>query len=253
MGKNSSASLPVALRVQRWAGRLSFLPIAFCLIVLFRYSARYAIRNKRAIEEQFQNIRKRGKPLLICGNHLTLIDSLLLLWAFAPPWKYLACYRSFAWNFPATENAKKKWTWRCITFLNKCILVDRAAPVQVQEKFLSTVSLLLEQGEYCMIFPEGTRSRSGRLSRENLTYGVGKILQKIPDCEVLCAYLRGDGQEQYSDFPKKGERFSLSLRLIRPSTQEKGLRAARDLAEKIHTTLCDMEEEYFYEHRKRHC
>ena len=60
-----------------------------------------------------------------------------------------------------------------------------------------------------MIFPEGTRSRTGRIDTENFSYGAGRLIEHIPECQVLCIYLRGDKQNTYSSIPKFNDRLSI--------------------------------------------
>ena len=96
-----------------------------------------------------------------------------------------------------------------------------------------------------MVFPEGTRSRSGRIEPKAGTYGVGKILQKMPNTRVLCFYLRGQNQRKFSFFPKKNEIFTGVMKEIKPTTEKKGLRGMKDISEQIINELHQMEQDYF--------
>ena len=96
-----------------------------------------------------------------------------------------------------------------------------------------------------MIFPEGTRSRSGRINMQEFPYGVGRLVCNIPNCRVMTIYLRGDGQKTFSNFPRHGETFTLTAEECRPKTVLKGLRAQRDCAGQIIAYLAKMEKEYF--------
>ena len=81
-----------------------------------------------------------------------------------------------------------------------------------------------------MIFPEGGRSRTGRVEPDSATYDVGRLIRSVPGCRVLCVYMRGEAQRAYSDIPARGERFRLSLCEIEPKSGHTGLRASRDVA-----------------------
>ena len=52
----------------------------------------------------------------------------------------------------------------------------------------------------------------------------GRIVSSVPGCRVLCVYLRGEGQEVYSDAPAVGERFHVELCCIEPKSDAKGIR-----------------------------
>ncbi len=75
--------------------------------------------------------------------------------------------------------------------------------------------------------------------------GVGRLCRSVPECRVLCVYLRGDQQESYSGIPIRGERFRGSVSVIEPKTDHQGLRASRDIARQISARLAEMEQEYF--------
>ena len=73
-----------------------------------------------------------------------------------------------------------------------------------------------------LIFPEGGRSRVGRVDTENFMYGVGRMLQEAPQARVLCVFARGVGQRVYSNYPKAGEAFVVRMKPIAPTTTVQG-------------------------------
>ena len=103
---------------------------------------------------------------------------------------------------------------------------------------------VLASGEAVLIFPEGGRSRSGRVEVESAAVGVGRILRQVPDCRVLCVYLRGVQQRSFSALPVRGDRFRVALAEIEPKTDEAGLRGTRDLARQVVARLAAMEREH---------
>jgi len=210
---------------------------------------RYRVEHMGEVRKKYRElVGKHHRATLICPNHLTYIDSIIILWAFAPWWRYLKDFSYFSWNIPEKRNYFDEKFKRVFCYIGKCIPVLRQAPKEETQKTLNTLVYLLSKGDCLTIFPEGTRSRSGTIETENVTYGVGTILQKIPDADVLCVYLRGKGQKTYSTYPKKGERFYIDFDLIKPRTELKGLRGARDLSTKVIQHLSTMEHDYFENH-----
>lgn len=236
---------PPRLKLQKLLGRLFLLPFGMLIVAALKFYFRYSIRDLGHIRQQFRDVVGLNKPLIICPNHLTMIDSLVIMWALASMPYYFWDYKLFAWNIPAIENYKDKPSWRLIAYLGKCIPIDRAGSNEHKDLILATLSYLLRSGEVCMIFPEGTRSRTGRIQPEQVSYGVGRIIQSVPDCHVLCVYSRGLQQETYSIFPKKREEFYIKMELIKPSSENTGRRAARDYAQQIINKLFTMEQAYF--------
>ena len=229
---------------QRFVGHLCLLPLGFLIILLLRFRGRYKLKHHRQLRKRFKEVVASGDPILICPNHLTLIDSVILLWAFGSiPW-YLFHYRCFAWNVPAVENVKSKVSWRFITYISKCVLIDRSGGTEYRNLILADIRKCLRRGDIFMVFPEGTRSRSGLVQVDNVIYGVGRIIQGVPGIKVLCVYIRGDEQDRYSAFPKKGERIGIELEMIAPTSANKGLRAVRDYSRQVIGKLKEMEDRY---------
>jgi len=234
-----------ALRVQRLVGWLLLLPFAGFLVFLMRWFRGYRIADRERLRREFKAITADKGPLLICANHLTFIDSALMLWAFGSnPWYFLH-FRAFSWNLPAGDFFKKKFYFRVVAFLNKCIFIHRDGSKQHKDSILGMCRYLLSRGEIVSVFPEGRRSRSGRFDREKITFGVGKVLSTIPGCRVLCVYLRGDKQVGYSDYPAKDSVFHVTTKVIRPATSATGRQAYFELVSEIADAIEGMETAYF--------
>ena len=218
----------------------------YAVLGWMRWGRRYRIHELARVRARFtQLLRQDSTPMVICANHLTLIDSFLIIWALSPGWKCLLNSARFAWNLPERRNFYNNLLLRTLCYLGKCIPVVRRGPREETKRVLDRVGYLLELGQTIMIFPEGGRSRTGRVDKDNAAYGVGTILQETPDARVLCVYLRGRRQDQYSDFPVKGEEFRVELRMLNPHSDHHGLRGARDIATQIVQNLVEMEECHF--------
>ena len=208
----------------------------------------------KRVRREFRAVSAEPGPVLICANHLTMIDSVIMMWAFAGPWTYWCAFSRLCWNVPARENFAHSFWQRWVTYLAKCLPIDRQGSREHLDGIFENLRELLRAGEYVMLFPEGTRSRTGRFRADEITYGVGRLVQAVPECRVLCVYLRGARQDGHSDLPVRGETFFLDLRLIAPDAlaaadlandASGGLRVARDVSRCIATELERMEGKYF--------
>lgn len=240
----------ISLRIQEFLARLS-LPLLYPVyVLLLRYVLAYRIPGLGELRRRIRKTLGRDRrPLLICPNHLTMIDSIILMWALTPWWHAFRDARFFPWNTPEKTNYSHIPALRFVTYLGKCIAVVRQAPKARTKIFLSKLRALLVRGQSLMIFPEGTRSRDGRVDTRNFAYGVGKILTDLKQVgaqpRVLCLYLRGLRQNTYSTIPRKGETFYLDFRLMEPETEHRGLRAQREISRQIVQTLAEMESRFF--------
>ncbi len=233
------------LRVQRALSHLSFpvlVPLGWHLLFV---NHRYRFSGIEETRRVFAQALETGRPTIVCANHLTIIDSVLLYHALASPLKMFSNFRCFQWNVPAAENFKNTFQRSLLTYLIKCVPIHRQGSREHKQHVLETLRWLLARGEVVTIFPEGTRSRSGRFDHENLAYGVGEILARLPDAQVVCVYLRGEMQHTFSYVPADGDRIDVTASILEPRTQATGMRAARDLTRQIGSRLAEMEAAYF--------
>jgi 1-acyl-sn-glycerol-3-phosphate acyltransferase len=238
----------VGLRVQEAVSQ-ALIPLTYHALRTWMRWQGYRMADLRAAREAFdaEAGRERG-PLLICANHLTLIDSLFIQWAMSSAWRLMVRPDLFTWNLPDRQNISKRWWMRLLGYVGKCVPVIRKATPEETRRTLDRVAFLLSRGQSVLVFPEGGRSRVGRVDTESFSYGVGRMLQETPAARVLCVFLRGRGQAAYSDYPRRDETFVVRFRRIAPATSSQGLRGARDLATQIVRQLSEMENEAF-EHR----
>lgn len=193
-------------------------------------------------------MKAQQRPILICPNHITYIDSLLLAWAFGSVSYFICHFNHLPWNLAKEQNVHQRWLYRLVCFVGKCLLIPqdntRAKAV------LNQASSLLAKQEAVLVFPEGTRGQSERIEPENTVYGVGQLLLAQKNPQVLVVYLRGRSQSQRSVFPKTGEVFDMLMQTITPITDKEGRRAARDLSRQVIDALIGLEQHYFDNQQK---
>lgn len=235
----------IALGVQRTVAHVLF-PLLGPLIVLGMHIRGYRIEQGAELRRRFRELTKghRG-PVLVCSNHMTEVDSALLVWALAPTWTYLIRFHRLPWNIPEWKKINRNIGLRFICYLGKCVPIVRDGPPEEKRESLARLEYLLRRGESVAIFPEGARSRTGKLDMENFGYGTGQLWTRAPDARVLCVYLRGREQHTYGTVPVKGDRFYTEIELVDVQTEHRGLRAARDVTCQVMNTLQEMEERYF--------
>ena len=234
------------LRLQRTIGLLSFPLLGCAVIVLLRFVMGYRIPNLYQVRRRVKELlQEESGPLLICANHLTLVDSAIIEWALASNWTYLRHFRLFPWSVPERRHYWKNVLLRLVCYFGKCVPVVRGGPPEQTKLILEKLRYLLKDGESLFIFPEGTRSRAGLVETKNHAYGVGRLLTEVEGVRVLCVYLRGHHQERFSSLPRRREVFYSDVELIAPRSAYKGLRAARDISTQIVEKLSEMEQKYF--------
>jgi len=236
----------LSLRLQHYTGWITFPVWGTALIAALRFFGRYRIPEIRQIRKTFKELKKQAEgPILICSNHLTKIDSAVLNWSFASVWSYMRSFKVFSWNLPERANFYHNRLLRIVCYLASCVPIDRGGSREAVKKSLDKVAYLLKKGHPVTIFPEGGRSRTGRIDLERFTYGVGRLVNQVKDCNVLCVYLRGHTQENYSEIPPRGSQFYLNMELIKPKSEHSGLKATKDVANQIIEKLVHMEQNYF--------
>ncbi len=234
------------LALQLGVARLLSPLTTFAVVGLLRLWLRLRVKNIREARRVYRELMAPGSgPLLICANHLTMIDSALIAWALAPPAWYVVHFAALPWNVPERRNFASTPLMKVLAYVYKCLPIVRGGAREEVAGTLARFSHLLSKGEVGLIFPEGGRSRSGRVDVDDAAWGVGRIVKNLPRCRVLCVYVRGEQQDSYSDVPTRGDRLYVSLSVLEPKSDHAGLRGSRDVARQIVTQLADMEREYF--------
>lgn len=234
------------LRLQILLGQLAAFvlgPLYFLVIRLLGYRIRELSALRRRCAREFNAYKG---PWIFCANHLTMIDSAIIAYAVLPLSRQLFQYRRLPWNLPERDNFYGNPLLVILCYLMKCIPVQRGGSREKMAEVLEKCTYLLKHGHTLLIFPEGGRSRTGRIDRENFSYGVGRFVQDIENCKLMCFYLRGDGQSAYGTIPRYRERFTVMMETFVPERLESGgLRAQRSYAAQIVGRLAEMEETYF--------
>ena len=215
-------------------------------VLVMRFYFRYRIADVKRIRASYRRIRAESKaPLLVCANHLTMVDSFLIAWALGSGVYWLRHPDELPWNTPERTKFGRTRLQRLLIFVAKCIPITRGGAREDVGEVLERVKYLLARGETACIFPEAGRSRSGRVEENAAAWGVGRIVGAIPGCRVLCVYQRGRRQTTWGDWPASGDTLDVSLACIEPKSDARGVRRSRDLAQQIVRQLMRMEEEYF--------
>jgi 1-acyl-sn-glycerol-3-phosphate acyltransferase len=218
----------------------------FAGALLLRGWLRLRFEGIGELRRAFRRFRSTSDaPLLVCGNHLTMIDSALIAYALGSPAWYLLHFSSLPWNVP-DRNVFASGAWqRALTYVYKCLPIERGGSRSQVADTIGRFTHLLRNGEVGLIFPEGGRSRSGRVDTENAAYGVGRIVRAVPSCRVLCVYLRGDAQHEYSGMPARGDRIRARIAWIEPKSDLRGLRGSLDVSRQILARIAELEREHF--------
>lgn len=243
-------SLPATTRfnlfLQREVGRLWLVVWVPTAIFVLSVVMGYRIRGVRDLRKRFRRlVRETDKPILICPNHLTMVDSALVTWALGGPWWLVFHYRWVPWNLPEYHNFASVWVSRIAAWATKCIPIVRGGERAQVSQVLKRIQHVVSRGDTAIIFAEGGRSRTGRIQTETIAHGLGRIVNSIPDCRALCVYLRGDRQDRWSTIPKRGDTFYVDFEVFRPESENSGMRRSRDFAVQIADKLVQLEEKYF--------
>jgi len=174
-----------------------------------------------------------------------MVDSIVQSAVFNSLWGYMKNYHSLPWNLPEKKNFYNKLHFRIICYLGKCIPVSRGVSSNEGKKLMHKMLYVLSKGDVLSIFPEGKRSRSGKVDDQDFSYGIGQILNECDGARVICLYMRGKNHGGFANYPTKGEDFYLKMEMIRPSSSLKGLRKVRDYSTQVIKKLVAMEEEFF--------
>lgn len=231
-----------ALDRQRHVTRWLTPPLASALVLAMRWGMGWRIDGGAALRREVRRLRRdRSAPLLVCPNHLTMADSALVAWALASPLDLFRHGDALPWNVPERDVFAASRPTRALAWLTRCLPISRGGDRDAIARVLVRLRHLLARGETVLVFPEGRRSRTGRIEVDANTYGVGRLVTSLPRCRVLCVYLRGERQHAHSTLPARGERFRVRFRVIEPRATRAGLRGSVEVSRQILSCLDELE------------
>jgi len=236
-----------ALQLQRWISRVNSPWFIGFFYFLLQVWAGYSCPDLKQFRKRVRDLLNQAgdRPLIICANHLTMIDSMIINWLMFGYVDYLRHWRLMPWNMPEIRNFAANIPLRIMCYLGKSLYVERGGTLAQRRLTVEKFRQLLEWRELICIFPEGTRSRTGRIRGSPPTYSVGELCQLLPEAQVLCVYVRGYGQQTWGHVPKRGERFAIEIDLMVPATPHSGRRGAKDIAIQIMEKLGTMEDHFW--------
>jgi 1-acyl-sn-glycerol-3-phosphate acyltransferase len=244
LGRGQRRALELQLAVAR-ASALVWVPL---IVALMRFGLGWRVIDAAAARRRYREIVGEGDaPVLVCANHLTLLDSAVIAWALGSPWWYLRRFSMLPWNVPERRNFASSLASRILVYVMKCVPIVRGSDRREVAAVLDRLGYLLARGEAVLIFPEGGRSRTGRVEIESAAYGVGRIANELPGCRVVCVYLRGEAQATFGDLPPRGERFRVQVDAIEPRPQHAGVRGSVEVSRQILAHLAELERRHFGE------
>lgn len=239
------------VRAREFLSYLFFIPVAYTIKVLLERVGRYEVEDWAATRAEYERIvedaERDARPILFCANHLTFIDSIIIFWIFNPVWRYVLKYDRIFWNVPAGDVFAKIWYLHWLFRLNKCVFIYRDESAAHKTKVMQQLRSILEAGSSLLLFPEGRRSRSGRVETAKLTTGAARLALSYPEAKLVCVYSRADRQAAFSNYPPRRSRFSLQLEEIEVAPflalpEREGQIA---LTQAIGARLAHMEERHF--------
>ncbi|MGY1711528.1 lysophospholipid acyltransferase family protein [Geodermatophilus sp. SYSU D00758] len=204
-----------------------YLLVRFLLRPLFRVALRMRVTGS-------EHVPPTG-PVILASNHLSFIDSMVIPLAAPRRVHYLAKAEYF------TSPGVGGWLTRTLFTALGAMPVERQTHRAAQEA-LDTALRVLRDGEGFGIYPEGTRSRDGRLARGKT--GVA-WLALTADCPVVPVAVAGTDRVQPVDsrWPRPHR---VSVTFGRPLTfpEHRGMagngRARRAVTDEIMLAIADL-------------
>lgn len=124
------------------------------------------------------------KQFIIIANHTSHMDTVCLMSAI--PHSKIISVRPIS----AIDYFGKSKIQACLSnFFINSLLVDRKLTLNVREQFVGKILEALDEGYSIIIYPEGTRSKTGNI--QDLKFGISYILQERPYIHYIPTYLKG--------------------------------------------------------------
>ena len=123
------------------------------------------------------------KPLIIISNHQSMWDIPTLIWKFRAHRPKFVAKKSLAKNIPSISYNLK---------YGGSVSIDRKNPKEAVSKIIEFAKNVKKNNFAVCIFPEGTRSRDGKLKPFKIK-GVSAILEEIPEALIVPVAIKNTG------------------------------------------------------------
>jgi 1-acyl-sn-glycerol-3-phosphate acyltransferase len=135
---------------------------------------------------KFRGIEKipDGRPVIIVSNHQSMFDIPAVVWGFRKCYPRFISKISLAKNLPSISHNLKH---------GKSALIDRENGIQSVKEILKLGKLIQSTNQAACIFPEGTRSKTGKV-KKFMTAGVNTLLRAAPSAVIVPFVIDGHSQ-----------------------------------------------------------
>ena len=179
-------------------GRLKVMSIYYALMQFGLYIVGSSIKVKGR-----EHLPPKGRPLIVASNHQSLYDIPALGNIFSYRDVEFVAKSSLGKNIPAVSfNLRKGYS----------ALIDREKGGQSVRAIFALGKYMEESKIAVCVFPEGTRSRSGKV-QQFMPAGIGTLLRSSPTALVLPIALKGHSQliSKSTAFVKIGQKLEYTI------------------------------------------
>ncbi len=150
----------------------------------------FVILGARIRFEGFKKI-PQGKPLIIISNHQSQWDIPPIVWGFRNHYPKFISKKELGKGIPSISYNLRK---------GGSALIDRQNRSQAIKEIIKLGRHIEKNNYSACIFPEGTRSRDGKVKRFK-TGGLGTLLKTAPSAVVIPFAVDGNYRLQGNGFP----------------------------------------------------
>ena len=124
------------------------------------------------------------RPVIIVSNHQSLYDIPAIVWGFRKYYPKFISKIELSKNLPSISHNLKH---------GKSALIDRDKGTQAVREILKLGRLIQENNYAACIFPEGTRSKTGRV-KKFMSAGIHTLLRAAPSAVIVPFVIDGHSQ-----------------------------------------------------------